>query len=86
MNTDDIKEYWPKASLAQVRAIQVYHDAGWQIDPQEEDGMVPCHRPDTMETVKHSLITSDGRMIPWSNVESELAQKPNDSTNSGNAR
>ena len=67
MNTDDIKEYWPKASLAQIRAIQVHHDAGWQINQQDDDGMIPCHRPDTMETVEQSLITSDGRMIPWSN-------------------
>jgi hypothetical protein len=73
MNTADIKEYWPKASIAQVRAIQVYHDAGWQINPQEDDGMIPCHRPDTMETVEHSLITSDGRMIPWPNDPSAQA-------------
>jgi hypothetical protein len=60
---------WPKASIAQARAIKVYHDAGWQINPQEDDGMIPCQRPETMETVEHSLITSDGRMIPWSNAE-----------------
>jgi hypothetical protein len=65
MQINDIKEYWPKASISQMRAIQVYHDAGWQIDPQEDDGMIPCRRPDTMETIEHSLIRTDGRMIPW---------------------
>ena len=65
MTDSDLDTYFPRATPAQRLAIQVYHDAGWTVEPMlPNDNSVEIHRATYYDTVDICFILPNGSVVP----------------------
>ena len=64
MNSADLDEHFPHATREQRAAIEIYHDAGWTIEPMSPDSdEVEIMRPNHMDGMDRACIEPSGKVV-----------------------